>query len=559
MDRAKPFRRLLPLGLVSVAGLTGCATAPAYRPVVTSQPPTASVATAGPAASGAPVAASPAPGPPSSDAPASTAPEPPADSPARVITPPAPPQSTSDSGASSGPALDVPSTNGVQPSLNAPMGVLQTPLPTPPAPITVPSETDQPQAAPQAPADGGLPGQASVSVNIDAGRGNAAAPDASTPKPAEKKRKPAKPVDPPLSPLARLRNRFHSLTHPSKPAPKKEDPATTTHATHLVTGSRVPLPTADVAIKVQTPPVHGLYASDDAANASPVAGSVATAPAQSPTPPSGENSQASTGIEQWPHTAPVTTPLPSTATADSADDFTAISDEEYRATVAKIQGSSEQTPKAEWPVQPATSSEPASQDQAQSTQPAPPPAPPALGSAAPTSPPGEAGAWRVIPQALPKADRLRPAESSRSDAPTVAASTPAVETLRDLASGAPATAAWSPAVSHELVIEPASGPSPDGSNPIDPRGNSGATFNPGWTLPPAVSQEPGSGQQTLFVPAASPQAAGGPYAQPAWTNSQKSPQPKPAVPPVSPIVFRRAPTAPPTIFSRPADAAHGGS
>lgn len=557
MDRAKPFRRLLPLGLVSVAGLTGCATAPAYRPVVTSQPPTASVATAGAAASAAPVAASPAPGPPSIDAPARTAPEPPAESPAQITTPPAPPPSAYDPGASGGPAIDAPGTSGVQPNLNAPMGVLQTPLPAPPTPITVPSETSQPQAAPLAPADGGLPGQPSVSVNIDAGRGNAAAPNASTPKPAEKKRKPAKPADPPLSPLARLRNRFHSLTHPSKPAPKTEDPATTTHATHLVTGSRVPLPTADVAIKVQTPPVHGLYASDDAASASPVPGSVATA---SPTPPSGETSQASTGIEQWPHAASATAPSPSTASAESADDFTAISDEEYRATVAKIQGSSEPAPKSEWPVQPATTSEPASQDQAQSTPPAPPPAPPALGSTAPSSPPGEAGAWMVIPQALPKADRLRPpAEPSRADAPIMAASAPAVETLRDLASGAPSTADWSPAVSHGLLIEPASSPSPDGSNQIDPDANSGATFNPGWTLPPAFSQEPDSGQHNLFVPAASPQAESGRYAQPAWTNSQKSPQPKPAVPPVSPVVFRRAPVAPPTIMSRPADAAHGGS
>jgi hypothetical protein len=572
MDRSKPFRRLFALGFVSVAGLTGCATAPAYRPVVTSPAPPHPVATATPAASGAPVAAGPATGPPISDAPASAAPAPPADSPARVTTPPTPPQSTSDSGVNGAPALDLPSTNGVQPYLNAPMGVLQTPLPTPPAPITVPSETDPPQAAPQVPADGGASGQSAVSVNIDAESGRGVRPDASTQKPADKKRKPAKPADPPLSPLARLRNRFHSLTRPSKPAPKKEDPATTTHSTHLVTGSRVPLPTADVALKVQTPPIHGLYASDDAENARPGAPSVATVPVQAPTQPSGENSQASTavvaatqpvtksGIEEWPNAAPAATPRSSGATSEPSDDFTAIPDEEYRATVAKIQGASEPTPKTEWPAQRATTSAPASQNQAQSTPPAPPPAPPAVGSTAPNSPSGEAGAWMVIPKALPKADRLRPpAESSRSEAPSLAASTPAGETLRDLASGSPSTADWSPAVSQGPVIEPASSPNPVSSNQIDPVGNSGASFNPGWTLPPAVYEEPASSPRTYFVPVGSPQADSGRYGKAAWTNSRKSPQPKPALVPAAPVVFRRAPVAPPIIIEPRADAAHGGS
>jgi len=572
MDCSKPFRRLLALGFVSVAGLTGCATAPAYRPVVTSTAPPHPVVTATPAASGAPVAVSPAPGPPISDAPASAAPAPPADSPARVTTPPTPPQSTSDSGTNGAPALDLPSTNGVQPYLNAPMGVLQTPLPTPPAPITVPSETDQPQTAPQVPAVGGAPGQPAVSVNIDAESGRGAPPDGSTQKPADKKRKAAKPVDPPLSPLARLRNRFHSLTHPSKPAPKKEGPATTTHATHLVTGSRVPLPTADVALKVQTPPIHGLYASDDAENARPGAASVAAVPVQSPTQPSGENSQASTavvaatqpvtksGVEEWPHSAPAATPRSSALTTEAADDFTAIPDEEYRATVAKIQSASEPAPKTEWPAQRATTSTPALQDQAQSTPPAPPPAPPAVGSTAPNSPSGEAGAWIVIPQALPKADRLQPpAESSQSDAASLAASTPAVETLRDLASGSPSTAGWSPAVSQGPVIEPASSPNPVGSNQIDPVGNSGAAFNPGWTLPPAVYEVPASSPRGNFAPAVSPPAASGRYGQAAWTISRKSPQPKPALVPAAPVVFRRAPVAPPIIIEPRADAAHGGS
>jgi hypothetical protein len=337
-----------------------------------------------------------------------------------------------------------------------------------------------------------------------------------------------------------------------------------------VTGSRVPLPTADVAIKVQASPIHGLYASDDAENARPVAGSAAAAPVLSPTQPSGENSQANngtvaatqtatnTGIEQWPRSAAAATPRPSAASTESAEDFTAIPEEEYRATVAKIQGSSEPTPKAEWPVQRATTSEPASQDQAQSTQPAPPPAPPAVGSTAPNSVPGEAGAWIVIPQALPKADRLPPAEPNRSEAPSLATNVPAVQTLRDLASGSPSTADWSPPVSPGPVIEPASSPGPAGSNQIEPNTNSGAAFNPGWTLPPAVYEEPASGPRTSFVPAVPPQATSGRHAWPAWTNSRKIPQPKPAVPTASPVVVRRAPVAPPTIIESRA-AAHGGS
>jgi hypothetical protein len=227
--------------------------------------------------------------------------------------------------------------------------------------------------------------------------------------------------------------------------------------------------------------------------------------------------------------------------------------------VAKIQGMSEPTPKAEWPGQPATTSGPASQDQAQSTQPTPPPAPPAVGSTAPSSVPGEAGAGIVIPHALPRVDRLRPAEPNRSEAPSLATNGPAVQTLRDLALGSPSTADWSPPVSPGPVIEPASSPGADGSNPIDPNTNSGAMFNPGWTFPPGVYEEPASGPRTSSVPAVPPQAASGRHAWPAWTNSRKTPQPKPAVVPASPVVVRRAPTAPPTIVIRGADAAHGGS
>jgi hypothetical protein len=451
--------------------------------------------------------------------------------------------------------------------LNAPMGVLQTPLPTPSGSGST-TDQNQPLRVPQTPADDPLQAGPSASLNIDAEHGDRTGTNASTQKPAEKKRKPAKPAEPALSPLARLRNRFHLLTHPSKPAPKKEEPATTAHATHLVTGPRVPLPTPDAAVKVQTPAIHGLYASDNVEPQSPVASAAPTVPGQTSTQSRGDNSQASaapvpttkpggsTDVEQWPHGVSSPPPQQRAATTQPADDFTAIPDEEYRATVTKIEGSSQPQPAGDWRTQSATTA-PAPESQAQSAPPAPPPAPPAVGSTGPVIVPGEAGAWMPIPQAAPQADSLRPLAPAGAEAPTVSARPSGVEGVRDLAAGAPSTVSWSPSASQGAVIEPAFTLKPGRSSQIDASASPETSFSPGWSLPPAINQDAAPARRV-----SSGRSASSRYAQPAWMSwAKKSPSTHaaPNAASTSPVVIRRASSPPPTIAIRAADTAHGGS
>ncbi|HET6326450.1 MAG TPA: hypothetical protein VFG04_17375 [Planctomycetaceae bacterium] len=364
MDRSKPFRRLLPVGILSAAGFAGCASAPAYRPVVTAQAPAGPLATAQAPANSSPVPVAPSLGAPIEPAPAA----PPMDPPPRPdlsATPAAPasePSVSSGPGLNApGPVLNAPGLGGVQPYLSAPMGVLQTPLTPPPAPPATAPENGQPLTAPQLPSDAAVsgPAQSSVSVNIDAEHSNGTAATDAAQKPASKKSKPAKPADPPLSPLARLRKRFHSFTHP---APKMAVPegdskpvaAAQVTVARPVSGYRTPLPTPEVAVKVATPPVHGLYASDDVDTTRPVVSDVKTAraepgsqQAQSAPPLSitpsttATNPVANNEIEQWPFSAPATatTSAPNPQTADS-NDFTAISGEDYRASTAQIEHTS---------------------------------------------------------------------------------------------------------------------------------------------------------------------------------------------------------------------------
>jgi hypothetical protein len=149
----------------------------------------------------------------------------------------------------------------------------------------------------------------------------------------------------------------------------------------------------------------------------------------------------------------------------------------------------------------------------------------------------------VIPQATPSPTTDPPAEPVRSSSP-VAAPEPggagAGESIRDLASGAPASAAhWSPP-SQRPTIEPTSGSSElsitnagpssnsGGSNPIDTSANAGPTFNgatlnAGWTLPPAIVQETRSAPSAAFVAPhypPNPQLTSGRYAQPVWMRAR---------------------------------------
>jgi hypothetical protein len=608
MDRSKPFRRLLPAGIVSVAGLTGCMCAHGYRPLVGPQQPASPPITAkdSTANSSTPSASTPLAAPAATESagpavpPPITVPAPPTP-PAAPAPPAIPPQSGNDPATGGGRVSNAPE---VQPYLNAPMGVLQTPLPSSEAPAAAPP-AEALELAPKGPTDTAAPAQPSVSVNVDVEHGNANGPVSDSQKPAAaKKSKPKKP-DPPPSPLARLRARFHAITHPpSKPALKREADETTTHATHLVTGSRVPLPTPEVAAKIQTSPVHGLYASDDAQTSPPVAASQAppadpSTQSPAPAPPvapetvaAASNPTANATVDQWPHSAPAQPASePPSRTADSSDEFTGFTAEEYRATVSKIErrdkpiaadapaGPSDDASIAlpQWTgrQQSVDSSAPHSDPAVGSTS----PNNPALGSTAPNPAPGEAGAMMVIPQAVPRPDRLQPAPpSGESATPNQAAGfAGSGDGIRDAVSGTATSAGWSPVPQYSAItpagVAPVSNapaadpnlspndPNSNGSIPSGTNGNPDATFNPGWSLPPAAYEEPARGPG-LVAPPANVSPTSGRYGQPVWMLSAQKPTSAAALPaghPMRPVLIERTPSPAPTIITLPSSAAHGGS
>jgi hypothetical protein len=428
---------------------------------------------------------------------------------------------------------------------------------------------------PDVPGAAAVPAQPSVSVKIEGGDSTDPAASAQKPR-AAKKPKPAKPGDQSLSPLARLRARFQLLTHPSKPAPKKEAPGTTSHSTHLVTGARVPLPAADVAAQAPAPSVHGLYASDEGGTSSPDSTTVQTAPSLPATQAGAATSQVSVDpgaatmpggsneVEKWPHNQSTGTAIRSSAaTTDSADDFTAIPDDEYRATVAKIAPADAPKTTAQWSTEStSTNAPPAQQSQAQSTESAPPPAPPALGSTRPNPIPGEAGAWMAIPKTSPK-DSLRPAaEQAGSVGRNLSARTSAADAVRDHVVGAPSTVGWSPSAAQDAAIEPAASPNSGGSTQIEPNSSAETSINPGWSLPPAIYEEAAPTPRYSVAAVPSPKTFSGRYGQPIWTAQgwkAQSPSAERKASSTSPAVIRRAPTPPPTIVIRAADASHGGS
>jgi hypothetical protein len=566
MDGSKPFRHLLPLGIISLSALTGCVTAPAYRPVATAEAPArpmdpfpaAISGTSGSLANG-PVPYSPPPIPPA----------PPAASLATPM-PPAPPVSIAEPAPTTGPALSIPNSEPAASPSNAPMGVPQMPLAPPTAPpAELVPEAAAPPVAPQLPGDAASAGQSSVSMKVDVDAGSKAAVDATTqtPPPAKKPKPPKKP-DPPLSPLARLRKRFQSFTHPApKPTPKK-DGEVVTATTPAVTGPRVPLPTADVAIKVQTPPIHGLYAADDpkedhaVADSAPaprvepsmqVAGEQHSSPAGPSSAPTAKPAEDG-NVEQWPGTAPSVAVPRARTSAGLGDDFTAISDDEYRATVAKIEPpyqpaaivASSKQPTANPTTDEKSARSPERDGQPRST------------SGIPSAPPvGQQGAWMVIPQAAPRVDRLSPpigpAELDQNR--LTSAQSPA--SIHDLVSGAPAPAmpASPPQAS---TIERISNPSPNGTTLSEPNPNPAAMINSDWALP-----------QSVYAPTAStprPRIGISAPATPAQSGnagrSTANPKPTvavPAQPASSAVPIQRAATSPPVLVNGPNDAPHGGS
>jgi hypothetical protein len=563
MDGSKPFRQLLPLGIISLSALTGCVTAPAYRPVATAEAPARPMDPFPSATSG--ISGSPANGP----VPYSLPPSPPAASLATPM-PPVPPASIAEPAPTTGPALSIPNSEPATAPSNAPMGVPQMPLAPPAAPPSeLAPEAAAPPVAPQLPGDAASAGQSSVSVKVDLDAGSKAAVDATTqtPPPA-KKPKPAKKPDPPLSPLARLRRRFQSLTHPApKPTPKKdgEQAAATAPA---ATGPRVPLPTADVAIKVQTPPVHGLYAADDprddhalpdsvpAPRVEPsmqVTGEQHSSPAAPPSAPTAKPAEDGQ-VEQWPGTASSVVVRSASTSPGSAGDFTAISDEEYRATVAKIEPPSQPSAivasSKSLPTNPSPDEKQGqSTGRDRQTQ---------SSSGVPSAPPvGQQGAWMVIPQAAPRVDRLSPPIGPGVLDQNRLTSAQSPGSIQDLVSGAPASA-MPPSPPQASTIERISNPSVNGTTLSEPNPNPAAMINSDWALP-----------QSVYAPTAStprPRIGISAPATPAQSGnvgrSTANPKPTvavPAQPASSAVPIQRVATSPPVLVNGPNDDPHGGS
>jgi hypothetical protein len=190
----------------------------------------------------------------------------------------------------------------------------------------------------------------------------------------------------------------------------------------------------------------------------------------------------------------------------------------------------------------------------------------------------------VIPQAVQRPDRLRPAPSTgESPAPGVAANVAADgnEGVRDPASAAATSAGWSPAPQRATITpaavapistpaadpnlnpgDPGLTPNPNGTIPIESNGNPGVSFNPGWSLPPAAYEEPARGPGVVIPQAGVSRTASSRYGQPVWMLSGKKPTPSAALPtahPMRPVLIERAASPAPTIIGIPNSAAHGGS
>ncbi len=422
------------------------------------------------------------------------------------------------------------------------MGVLQTPLPSPPV-VVQPSE----------PARLTAPGPAeSIAPSVPA------ATDA-TPAPATKKAA-TKPADPPLSPLARLRKKFRSLTHSAKPTKKDTDALAAGDAKAGVTvasGPRVPIPTASVgvAVRVERPPLHPLYASDEAESLPPIASSTQTAQVDAtvrpieplplvPPAPLAVPASSSSEIEQWPNggDAPPSE-QPATVKVEGVEDFTAISPEEYRATVAKINAPDSGPTIIDMSKTPADVP-PAAQQQVQTTQPKTP-EPAAIPAAAQSSSRETSSPMIVIPQAAHRVttptdavEPIRPASPSES---VVARN---VEAPTDPSAAPPTSAAWSAPSVPGQTIQTISSRNPNEPTQVGANPNAGFAYQPGWTPVPAPVELPASPPSPTVPtvvpqptsaprPAAPPYPAypavtmyppsvGGRYGQPAWMQSRGS-------------------------------------
>jgi hypothetical protein len=355
MPASKPMARLGLLAVVALAGLSACATWPAYRvpqgafgdspDVMTSAPPGAN------AAANPDVAAAPSPVVPTI-APTISVPGP------VVVNSTVQPRIDAES---SGLAANAPPAI---PEASQSTGVTLTEA-TAPA-----SESNRDQLQPQKPLDATSPDSNPPSAGQQAAGGvvpGQTAPGAGSPAPAASA---TVTVAQPPGALARLRARFHNLIQPApKPAKvakdkkdkdgKSHDPAGTPHEpAQPVLTVHIPLPTSDESrvAKEDTRSPHGLFPAEEGPG--PVS-TAAVGVAQVGAPPAPPASQAEAApsrevsekpavagqIEQWPYSPQAVASAPKASSAPvPANEFDPIPVDEYQATVARVNGNANSLP-----------------------------------------------------------------------------------------------------------------------------------------------------------------------------------------------------------------------
>jgi len=329
----------------------------------------------------------------------------------------------------------------------------------------------------------------------------------------------APPVNRPVGPLAKLRARFHALTHssakPASKAAKPHDPtAPAADQPQAVAGVRISLPVSDPAHVAKEEPrtLHGLYPAEEGPD--PVSTSEARGP-QAAAPPAAATAQengfvpqetieksAATGqIDEWPNgpQAAVSVPKGSSGPAP-ASDFDSIPVEEYQAAVARAKDDANSVPAFRQGLQ--------SPNEGQ--------------QAANVSPPTEAVSSTVSSTA-PLAAQPMPAP----------AESPAIEPRGVPTVDAPPSQHAPPLTQIEQAESPKSVREPGGSSqrvdlqePVEP-GRTTQAASPAPQMSAAPTLLPAEQRPTQLPAVRRSQWIGGRYGQPAW---MAAPYAAPAIP-----------------------------
>lgn len=538
---SKPSTRLGLLAVFALAGVSACATWPAYRVpqgplgtsadvVVPSSPPVSEVV-ANPAAA-APLSPSNA----TTDAPGEAPVAPTISVPGPLVAIPAT-QPRGDS-ETSGPAASTspPAASPVAPSLApaAPPAAPELPRSvdiTPPEATAPSAESNRNELHPQKPLEvTSLNSDQSTSGQQSAG-GVGPGLAIAVGKPAPPQATAATPANRPPSALAKLRARFHNLIQPSsKPASKPSknakspatDPAATPHEPPpAVARVRIPLPTSDESrvVKEDVRSLHGLYPADEGQGPVATAGARNAQTGLSPVDPAVaqadnafphetiEKPAATAQIEQWPYGPQVAASVPKASNPPaSLNEFDPIPVEEYKAAVARVNGEAPSLPAFhQTPPTPNDGLHAASASPIVAAPQPPAPAPPAsdlqVVPTADASPTATPPALIRIDQAEPRPSIEEQSGSSEhvdvKERPETEQPAPVMQPTpppTDSPSSAGSPAPVAPAVQMSAApAQPAAAPAQPVAAPIQPAGAP--------TQAPAVR---------------SPQWVGGRYGQPAW-------------------------------------------